>query len=324
MTYKIYIGGAYPNGVINQITNKTLKESLVENGLVVVDEHNFADFYLSNDFTSRDQDKLACFARNRRILLVCEPKIVLPENYKSKIRKEFGLIISRNIKDKENYLQHPQYWERVVPDRKKRKNALVIINANKISLVKGNNYGLRKICSKKFPFVDLYGHDWDMKFNRKIKELLIAIRRNLQTATPISFASIVLWLSPNPKSLGIVESKSAVMSGYKYALIIENENTYVSEKIFDAFFSGCIPVYVGPTINNLIIPEELYISALPSVEGVRKSIYKVQEIDYEKWIIRLNAWLSSTETQDYWGESAVQKVLSKRIIEYITNVKTEH
>jgi alpha(1,3/1,4) fucosyltransferase len=51
------------------------------------------------------------------------------------------------------------------------------------------------------------------------------------------------------------------MRQYKFALVIENAvfPGYVSEKILDAFFAGCIPVYLGaPDVTNFI-PAETFI-----------------------------------------------------------------
>jgi hypothetical protein len=194
---------------------------------------------------------------------------------------------------------------------------MVMVNANKISLVKGNNYGLRKLCSLKFSFLDLYGRGWEISFSRKIKELTIALVRNIFSLTPINFKSIIIWLLPNPAALGSVAEKSEVMSKYKYALVIENQNTYVSEKLFDAFFSGCIPIYVGPKIENSIIRDSLFVAADPNPQSIRKAFNQAQRIDYGIWLEDLKIWLSDERTMRYWNEVEVQKMLAEKIREYL-------
>ena len=37
---------------------------------------------------------------------------------------------------------------------------------------------------------------------------------------------------------------------YKYAIIIENEADFVSEKLFDAIAAKCVPIYVGPDLSK--------------------------------------------------------------------------
>lgn len=57
---------------------------------------------------------------------------------------------------------------------------------------------------------------------------------------------------------GAVADKVATLAQYKYALILENTEYpgYVTEKIFDCFAAGTIPVYRGaPDIDELVPPE---------------------------------------------------------------------
>jgi hypothetical protein len=53
-----------------------------------------------------------------------------------------------------------------------------------------------------------------------------------------------------PEYIGRVDDKFNAFSKYKYALIIENEADYVSEKLFDAIAAGCVPIYVGPNLSR--------------------------------------------------------------------------
>lgn len=64
-----------------------------------------------------------------------------------------------------------------------------------------------------------------------------------------------------PSHRGSVARKRDVMRAYKYAIVYENAvfPGYLTEKIFDAFFAGCVPVYLGaPDVLNHI-PAETFI-----------------------------------------------------------------
>jgi glycosyltransferase involved in cell wall biosynthesis len=52
-----------------------------------------------------------------------------------------------------------------------------------------------------------------------------------------------------------------ILEKYTFALIIENTNAdgYVSEKIYDAFIAGTIPLYYGNNNENVGIPKNMYI-----------------------------------------------------------------
>ncbi len=58
------------------------------------------------------------------------------------------------------------------------------------------------------------------------------------------------------------ENKVTILSNYRFALCFENTRFkgYITEKIFDCFFAGCIPVYCGPSDIDSFVPKEAYIS----------------------------------------------------------------
>jgi len=61
-----------------------------------------------------------------------------------------------------------------------------------------------------------------------------------------------------PSHRGTVLSKHDVLRQYKFAVCYENAvfPGYVTEKIFDALFAGCIPIYLGaPDVTDLLPPE---------------------------------------------------------------------
>lgn len=61
---------------------------------------------------------------------------------------------------------------------------------------------------------------------------------------------------------GIVESKIQTMCSYKFTLCIENMRCegYVTEKIFDCFFSGSIPIYFGAPDITSFVPSNCFIN----------------------------------------------------------------
>ena len=53
-----------------------------------------------------------------------------------------------------------------------------------------------------------------------------------------------------------------IIKDYTFVLVIENCNAhgYVSEKIYDAFIAGCIPLYYGNNNSRVNIPQDMYIN----------------------------------------------------------------
>jgi hypothetical protein len=60
---------------------------------------------------------------------------------------------------------------------------------------------------------------------------------------------------------GQATSKSETLSHYKFALCFENAKLsgWITEKIFDCFFAGAIPIYWGAPDIATHIPEECFI-----------------------------------------------------------------
>jgi hypothetical protein len=60
------------------------------------------------------------------------------------------------------------------------------------------------------------------------------------------------------------------ISAYKYSVVIENEASYVSEKLFEALFAGCIPKYVGPNLREFDFPAGLVIEVEANISAIRE------------------------------------------------------
>jgi hypothetical protein len=64
----------------------------------------------------------------------------------------------------------------------------------------------------------------------------------------------------SPKSLRrSADDKLHASSQNKVAPVVENIEELMTEKLFDAWFYGCIPVYVWPDLAPLGFPSSLYI-----------------------------------------------------------------
>lgn len=105
------------------------------------------------------------------------------------------------------------------------------------------------------PLFHLYGRGWgkpSQVFSRKDK-LLRRIER-LRTQ--------LFGYKPFPSWHGEVSFKSEILSNTKFSYCYENVKdmpNYITEKIFDSFLSGCVPIYWGA--NNVLsyIPENCFI-----------------------------------------------------------------
>ena len=145
---------------------------------------------------------------------------------------------------------------------------LTMINANKLPrLYRAELYTMRLKAVEyfyRFGEIDLYGKSWDRAPMRVGKSWIPWTFR---------FWYDALWEAkqrrwPNPvyaavaaASKGTVVSKAETLSRYKFAICFENMILpgWITEKIFDCFAAGCVPVYWGAPEITDVIPAECFI-----------------------------------------------------------------
>ena len=237
-----------------------------------------------------------------RRVVVSEAKIVKPHmNWRlwSRFSDEIYWF-GRGLEFK-NSVPTPIFFpERYPLEANKRRDEPVFVNANKQSATKGELYSLRRGVLKQNSHIAVFGSGWrDRRLSRIVmfcKEVLRAMA-NPATLRPSVSA---LFVRP-PNYGGTVSDKLSIMSNHKVAVVIENSLEYVTEKLFDAWFAGCIPVYVGPELTQFGFPAELCVPAAPSVEAVSAAIKKAQELDYDDYSTRLHSFLDSSAPLLRWA-----------------------
>ena len=188
--------------------------------------------------------------KNKMALFLWEGAVVSPYNYKPKIWNKFDHIFTWNddLVDEKKffkfYLPTPnQSRPKSVPFEQKK--LLVNISANKWYTGPHELYKARVQTSLYFDKhhpndFDLYGARWHTAITRSQKYFPSLIPR---------FASY----------RGKAENKMETLAKYKFALSYENvadNKGYVTEKIFDIFQAGSVPIYWGaPNIENYVNPE---------------------------------------------------------------------
>lgn len=130
-------------------------------------------------------------------------------------------------------------------DNENRLDKYVIISGNHAPFFKANElYSKRIDCINYFSksnSLDLFGRNWNLTLNR----------RTLWWKYLINYSSIMKAYR------GSTENKHKTLSNYKYSICFENSimNGYVTEKIFDCFYAGTVPIYYGASdISDYIDP----------------------------------------------------------------------
>jgi hypothetical protein len=104
--------------------------------------------------------------------------------------------------------------------------------------------------------------------------------------------------------------KIPVLSNYKFCICFENASApgYITEKIFDCFLAGVVPIYLGAPNISTYIPKETYISMedFASYEELIEYTKSMTETRYTRYITAASAFLKDQEKIQKWSVSNFQ------------------
>lgn len=106
--------------------------------------------------------------------------------------------------------------------------------------------------------------------------------------------------------------KLSVIRSYRFVVCYENTRTpgYISEKLFDCLFSGCVPVYLGEPNIQRFVPVECFIDRQNFATDaelatfLREMPYKV----YKRYIIAMRQFVEGVERQKFGSEANAMRV----------------
>lgn len=150
-------------------------------------------------------------------------------------------------------------------------------------------------------YFELYGRGWrkpSPAFSKKDK----FFRRIGRLRTQL------LGYKPFPSWQGEVEFKSSVLENAKFSYCFENVKdlpNYITEKIFDCFLSGCVPVYWGT--DNILdyIPESCFIDrrAFKDTAEVHRYLLSINADKYAQFQRHIEAFLDSAGAFQFSNEN---------------------
>lgn len=269
-----------------------------------------SDFTIYLDYPKKAQ-------AHKKYLIVREPPIIISKNHNLKYLKEFDKVFTYNDKLIDNkkiikFINGSYDFSKLKIAKPREQSGYVLICRNKKSFKNGECYSLRNRViaffeTKNIKF-HLFGYGWNFKaFNNKLIEVFF-------NRLPIN----------RPKSrfiknyMGTINNKREKSSEYLFQFAIENSNNtegYISEKIFDAFFSNNIPIYCGaPNIKNFI-PDDCYINInnFSSIDDLINFTLKLNKLDIENFKKSRDRFLSSSKA-DLFSVDYNSKILINEIM----------
>lgn len=154
---------------------------------------------------------------------------------------------------------------------------------------------------------DLYGGGWDMPAAQN--GLANRFLRKLSTYLPKDRNKIHF-----PSHHGKVDSKLETMQHYRFSICYENVRDlpgYITEKIWDSFFAGCVPVYWGaPNITDYV-PENCFIDRrkFSTHDELYKFMTAMTESEYTAYQERIAIFLASDKAKQFSAEVFAEKIV---------------
>jgi hypothetical protein len=200
---------------------------------------------------------------NKSYLILFESELIRPDNWDKTKHKAFRKIFTWNdeIVDGIKYFKinfSAKLPKIIKKNIKHKKKLCTLIAGNKkishpLELYSKRVEAIRWF-EKNHPHeFDLYGVGWD-EFTFTGPKIIRALNK-IKLFKKIFYPKF-------PSYKGKVEHKKLTLENYRFSICYENARDipgYITEKIFDCFFAGCIPVYWGA--NNITdhIPKGCFI-----------------------------------------------------------------
>lgn len=233
--------------------------------------------------------ELSCRAtlRERRFLFLWEPPTTAPTAYQPEKHQPFSKVFTWNdqLVDNSRYfkfhypnLRTPMHAGQLPFNRRK---LAVLIAGNRTSNHPQELYSARRevidYFEKNHPGqFDLYGTNWSPKSYKNYK--------------------------------GSIKNKTDVLGAYKFCFCYENMRDvqgYVTEKIFDVFYCGCVPIYWGASNITDYIPSDCFIDRrrFKSNEELVHFLKNMTEVQYVEYIKAIRKFLHSEKSYPFSVEN---------------------
>jgi len=274
-----------------------LRRSLAENGIDLHQVDSFKNLenplaVISFEVPTNEQlQDLLKYPYESRILFLWEPISTAPENYNRDIHNCFSRIYTWD----DSLVDNEKYFKFFYPRMNKMIDEIIPFDQRK--LVCG-------ISCNKTSF-----HP-DELYSERIK-----LYDFFDRTCPNDFDLFGRWWSKDRFQSygGLVDKKVDTMKSYKFCICYENIDGvpgYVTEKIFDVFHAGSIPIYLGAPNIAEYVPRDCFIDRrqFESDQKLYEYLSTVTEEKYLSYIENIQKYLESTKAALYSVDAFTRKI----------------
>jgi alpha(1,3/1,4) fucosyltransferase len=255
-------------------------------------------------------------------LLLFESELIRPDNWDLAKHQSFQKIFTWH----DDFVDNKKYFKINFAQEIPKSITKELVQKEKLcTLIAGNkkvNHPL-ELYSKRIEAIrwfeqyhpkdfDFYGIGWD-EYTHENRYIRFLLRKS----------KIAKFFKPHfPSYRGKVKSKKEVLEKYKFAICYENARDipgYITEKIFDCFFAGCVPIYWGA--NNITdhIPKECFINAKEFKNYIEIYDYMATLVDndYIAYLNNISSYLESEKVKNFSSENFSDTLLNEILNEKV-------
>jgi len=304
--------------VYQELTREKVEIKILDkiDNLNEVDLFIFCNLDLKNKYVKKAFETIA-----PKYLLLLETEIHIPDMWDSDVYSKFDKIFTwhDNLIDNKKFfkINSPGFEPPIAPfrihkDIKKKDKLCILMGSNKNSNHKLSIYHKRieavRWFEKNYPDkLDFYGYDWNIYIFRGLVGIRILNRfKILQKLFAPKF------LNYKGEHNG---SKTPLYEKYKFSLCFENTIDApgnITEKIFDCFFAGCVPIYLGGN-NNIekYIPSDCFVDFknFKNYEDLYGFMINTSDTELLKYINNIENFLNSSKYFIFTNEHYKQVLL---------------
>ena len=152
---------------------------------------------------------------------------------------------------------------------------------------------------------DLYGKGWGYEVPSVLAPL-----------SPVLKPVLGRYFRRYPSYLGEINSKRTILEQYKFSICYENMGGipgYITEKIFDSFFAGCVPIYLGASNVSDFIPDETFIDMrkFSGYSDLYSFLIQLSEDDYRGYLDAISGYVGGQKILPFGAESFAELIFNE-------------
>jgi len=254
-----------------------------------------------------------------KYLVVFESELIRPENWNLNKHDKFDKIFTWH----DDYVDNKKYFKinfshqipESIPKCVQKEKLCCIIAGNKkvqhpLELYSKRIEAIRWFERHHPEDFDLFGMGWN-EYRFSGSKLMKALNR----IKPLTR----LLAEKYPSYCGAVSNKKETLKKYKFSICYENAKDipgYITEKIFDCFFAGCVPVYWGANNVSEHIPEDCFIDMrkFANYEDMYQYMKNMSDEEYLGYLNAIERFILSDKSYQFSVEYFAKTITEQMLV----------